>query len=458
MPGKILVVDDVATNRIVMKVRLAEACYQVLQADGGLAALDLARRERPDLILLDFMMADLDGIEVCRRLKADPDTAEIPVIMVTAARNSEEKLRALQAGAEEFLPKPLDELTLLARVRSLLRARETARELALRDGTRRVLGFDEPAEDFARKGRIALIAARQAQALHWKGALSRHLNAELTVMTRDGALALSDGGPVPDLFVISADLERSGAGLRLLTDLRSRAATRHSAVLMVVPEGAREAAAMALDLGANDLVNSPFDGPEMALRLATQLSRKYQSDRLRASVKDGLRLAVTDPLTGLFNRRYALPHLARIVSRAGETRRPCAVMLLDMDRFKQVNDRHGHAAGDAVLEQVARLLSAELRAVDLVARIGGEEFLIALPETSLEIATATAERLRLQIGETPVLLPGGKGVISVSVSIGLTLCDRPGCAVDVLMEEADAALYAAKADGRNKVTIRNSAA
>jgi len=458
MPGRILVVDDVATNRIVMKVRLADACYEVLQADGGRAALDIARRQRPDLILLDLVMGDMDGIAVCQALKSDPETAEIPIIMVTAARNSEEKLRALKASANEFLPKPLDELTLLARVRSLLRARETTKEIALRDSTRRALGFCDAAQEFDQAGRVALIAARREQALAWKNALKSHLSAELSVMTRAEALALPDTGARPDLFVIAADLDRAGAGLRLLSDLRTRTATRHSAVLMVVPETAREDAAMALDLGANDLVTAPFDPPEMALRLVTQLKRKHQADRLRASVKDGLRMAVTDSLTGLFNRRYAMPHLQHIAERATETGRSFAVMLLDLDRFKTVNDRHGHSAGDAVLQQVARLLTDNLRAVDLIARIGGEEFLIVLPETTPEQASQSAERLRRKIGGAPIALPDGAGSLRVSASIGVAMGNRQFNRVDDLMVRADEALYAAKSDGRNKVAINSSAA
>lgn len=458
MPGRILIVDDVATNRIVMKVKLTEACYDVLQADGGRRALQLARAERPDLILLDIMMPDIDGIEVCKRLRGDPETAEIPIIMVTSSRDSGDRLRALKAGADDFLSKPLDDLILLARVRSLLRARETAQELALRDGTRRALGFAEPAPEFARPGRIALVAGRGEAALAWKIALAPHLpNAMFDLIGRAEALGPAQEDKAPDIFVVAADLERPLAGLNLLTDLRARAATRHAAVVMVVPDGAREAAAMALDLGASDIVTGPFDPEEMTLRLRTQMLRKQQADRLRASVKDGLRLAVTDPLTGLFNRRYAQPHLARIAQRAKDTGRPFAVMLIDLDRFKTVNDRFGHAAGDAVLREMARRLTENLRPVDLIARIGGEEFLVVLPETDADKATATAERLRGRINALPVSLPGGKGSLRVTASIGLALVPGGEEDIEALLALADGALYAAKAEGRNKVSIRSAA-
>lgn len=450
MPGRILVVDDLATNRILMKVHLAEAHYDVLQAEGGLPALEIARREVPDLILLDLMMPDLDGIAVCKRLRAAPETARVPIILVTAATDSETRLRALEAGADDFLSRPVDELILLARVRSLLRARETAEELSLRDGTERLLGFAEPAAGFTPPGRVALVAGRAETAAGWAAALAGRLTDRIETMTRAEALSLASNGTTPDLFVIEADLGGHGGGLRLLTELRSQAATRHCGVLIVVPPAARETAAMALDLGANDLMTAPLDGAELALRLKAQLARKRQSDRLRATLHDGLKLAATDPLTGLYNRRYALPHLARLAERAEQSDRCFAVLILDLDRFKAINDAHGHGAGDAVLVEVARRLRDNLRAVDLVARIGGEEFLVALPDTDATAARAAAERLRRVIGATPIAREGG-APLPVTVSIGIALGAADNGSVAEILDAADAALYRAKHAGRNRV-------
>ncbi|MBC7138539.1 MAG: diguanylate cyclase [Defluviimonas sp.] len=464
MAGKILIVDDVATNRIVLKVKLASACYDTLQAANGTEALRLARSARPDLILLDVQLPDMDGIAVCTALKADPLTRAIPVVMVSAFRDPASKLQALEAGVDEFLSKPLDEVVLLARLRSLLRARETEEELRLRDSTSRELGFAEMAEGFDAPGTIALVAARRETALAWKRDLAPHMPDRLLVLDREDVLAETlpaAGQPAPDLFLLAADLAQPGEGLRLMSELRSRGGTRHAAICIALPPQAPETAAMALDLGASDVIAATACPAEIALRLRGQIRRKRQADRLRAQVADGLRMAVIDPLTGLYNRRYALPHLARIAERARQTGRHFALMLLDLDRFKLVNDGWGHAAGDAVLVEVAERLRSNLRAVDLVARLGGEEFLVAMPDTRLEAGRHAAERLRRVIEERAVVLPNGQGAVPVTVSIGLAIGGGPrsaGAHLDELMGRADHALLDSKAEGRNLVTISRPAA
>jgi two-component system cell cycle response regulator len=456
MTGRILVVDDVATNRIVMKVKLAAACYSVDQAGSGAEALRLAATGRPDLILLDVLMPDMSGLEVCRRLKTDPETADIPVILVTALADRASKMAGLEAGADDFLTKPVDEVTLLARVRSLLRARDTVRELRERGENGVGLGFAEAMAGFEgmeRPGRIWLIAPGSKGAVVWKTALDDKVRGDVRVVPRETALTeigVAQGEAV-DVFVISADLAHRNEGLRLLSDLRSRPATRHAATLMVLPEGDSERAAIALDLGASDILYDPVDTQEMEIRIRAQLGRKRQADRLRASLRAGLELAATDSLTGLHNRRYALYQLERIIARPG---RGVAVMMLDLDYFKAINDRHGHGAGDAVLQLVARRLRAQLRSGDLLARIGGEEFLVALPETDRLRALDCAERLRQAISGTPFDLGSGAPAVRVTMSVGLAL--SPGGSAEApesLIDRADRALYGAKSEGRDQVTL-----
>ncbi|NSX53912.1 diguanylate cyclase [Parasulfitobacter algicola] len=461
MPGRILIVDDVASNRIVMQVKLESAHYQIVQARTGGEALDIAQRETPDLILLDMMLPDMNGKAVCEALKNNYETAQIPIIVITSASDLTTKMAALEAGAEEFLSKPVDDITLLARVRSLLRARDAADELRLRDGTNRALGFAEEETGFELPPKVALIAPNAKTAQNWKDGLNTKLRGKFDVVDKTNVLDMETAQKAHDVFVISAHLNVRDEGLRLITDLRSRAGTRHSAILIVVPSGDSNLSAMALDLGANDLIAEGFDTAELAVRLKTQIRHKRHSDRLRARVKDGLRAAITDPLTGLYNRRYAMPHLERIAERAHTNGKPFALMLLDLDHFKSVNDAYGHAAGDQVLQSVSQCLQENLRAVDLVARIGGEEFMVAMPDTSLEAARGAAKRLCGVIRSTPVKISGYSDPIYTSASIGVAMADwtlNSSADVETVLRHADRALYAAKADGRNQVTISKGAA
>lgn len=461
MTEKILIVDDLSVNRIMLKVKLKEACHDSIQAADGLSALRLARDEQPKLVLLDMMLPDISGIDVCRRLRADPATSHIPIVIITASTDRARRLEALMAGADEFLTKPLNEAILLARIRSLLRACETEDELRLRAATCGEMGFAEAGGTFEMPDHLGLIAPDAATGLNWRAMLTPHFPGKIDILTPTSALAEADGSRVPDVYVVAADLATAGSGLRLVSDLRSRVQSRHSAICMVLPDAAGDAAAMALDLGATDLFPLPLDPEETGLRLKLHVRRKRRTDLLRRQVQDGLRLAVADPLTGLYNRRYALAHLERIADRARDTGRRYAVMVLDLDRFKVINDTYGHAAGDRVLETVAHRLRDNLRPSDLVARIGGEEFLVALPDTTLATARMAAERLCRAIEATPVRLPSGEDV-PVTISVGLALGndhpdERPEPSRTVV-ERADLALFAAKTEGRNQVTISASAA
>lgn len=452
MAGRILIADDVVTNRIVLKVKLASAHYRVSQCTSAAEVQRVARAQDTDLIVLPTMLPDQSGFDLCRRLKADPATAMLPVLMLVPHGSADQRFAALEAGADDTLHLPLQDIGLLARVRSLLRARETDCELHRRDMTARQLGFGEAGSPLRPPGRVALIGADPEQALGWKSALRGLTRHVVTLMSRTEALALDAGPGCPDLFCIAADLENRNEGLRLLSELRSRPATRHAAILTVHPRDSDEAPAMALDLGANALIESGFPGAELALIIDRQMAFKHKADGLRASVEHGLRMASVDPLTGLFNRRYSDYHLAILAERARKMGRGFAVLMVDIDRFKTVNDRYGHAIGDKVLASVAAALRDNLRAVDLVARYGGEEFVIALPDADLPAARHAAERLRGIVAGLTFGAANGCGV-QVSVSIGLAMVDSAGASVAGVLAASDRALYQAKTEGRNRICV-----
>jgi two-component system cell cycle response regulator len=283
----------------------------------------------------------------------------------------------------------------------------------------------------------------------------------MIMLSRETALSDTPNLPPPDVYVIESDLADPMGGLRLMSELRSRTLTRHAAICIVKTGDAPGDAAMAFDLGANEVVLTGVDPREFGLRIARLMQRKRAADQLRASVRDGLRLAVIDPLTGLYNRRYALNRLSEIAELALTTERPFAVMVLDLDRFKEVNDTHGHPAGDAVLTEVARRMTINIRQNDLLARIGGEEFLIALPETDLAQANMIAQRLCEAVQEAPFDVPGA-APLRLTTSIGLAIWSGARmlghASVSEVIDRADQALLGAKSAGRNRVTIGRSAA
>jgi two-component system, cell cycle response regulator len=447
MSRRILIVDDVATNRIILKVKLTAACYVPLLAADGAEALVLARQEPPDLVLLDYAMPDMDGIAVCRALRADPATAEVPIIMFTASGDDSARIAALQAGADDFLTKPIDDAVLMARIRNLLRTRDRMGDRVALDG----FGFADAAEGFERPARIALIAGRAETAMRWRKVLEPHLRTPVTILSREAALEAP--GPCPDLYILAHDLDGAGSGLHLMSDLRSRPESRDAAICVVLSQDSPATAATALDLGADDVLRDGFDGAETALRANTLVLRKRRADRLRDRLSEGLRLALTDPLTGLRNRRFAVPALDRMLAAATAAGDGCAVMALDLDRFKTVNDRFGHGAGDAVLAEVGRRLAAPLRDGDLIARIGGEEFLVAARGLTDDGARALADRLRQSVSGRPVLVSGVDGGLHVTVSIGLTVSGGSTEGAQAMMTRADQALLAAKAEGRDQVRV-----
>lgn len=463
MAGKILIIDDVATNRIVMKVKLGAAGYLPIVAATGAAGLANAARDAPDLILIDMSLPDMSGITVLQNLRADPVTRAVPVIMLTANPTADTRVLAFRAGADDFLCKPVDDESLLARIRSFMRAKDQIDSYRTNGNEISLLGLAEAAPVFHTPGKIAIVTQRTDTALRLRREISAHLSDHVVTMSSEEALLEGlKPEPGPDVFLIDAELGGAAGGLRLMSELRSRTNTRHAAISILVSDTLPNVAAMAFDLGANDMVCTLNSAEEIALRLSRQLLRKREADSMRASVQDGLRLAMIDPLTGLHNRRYGIAQLGAIAERALKTGAGFAVMVVDLDRFKSVNDRWGHGAGDAVLVEVADRLQRNLRGGDLLARIGGEEFLIALPDSSLAEARAIAERLCQAVQQNPVRLADAL-LIHVTVSIGLAISTANSLTAEIdivsdIVDRADQALLISKAEGRNQVTISKNAA
>ncbi|MEY4983320.1 MAG: hypothetical protein RIR62_1586 [Pseudomonadota bacterium] len=452
MTGVILVVDDIATNRVVLKAKLAQAFHQTVLAADGASCLAEARRVVPHLILLDYGLPDMTGGEVIAHLRADPRTRHIPVIVISASPLPEDRLAVLAAGAEDFLQKPVDDLLLMARIRNVLRLTEEWREEA-----GRVAHLAEEAADFTPPGRMALVMPRAERALALRRALAAESRDLVFPLTREAALAENGpaGHPSAEVFVVDAEGGGAGGGLALLSDLRSRSETRHAGICLWTEGAARpELAAAAFDLGADDVLSAAMPVAEVAARLQGVLARRRAAARLREGLRDRARLADIDPLTTLWNRRYALPRLHAMAAEARRQGTALGVMLLDLDRFKEVNDGWGHAAGDAVLREVARRLTCAAPDA-LIARWGGEEFLIAVAGLTAGTARDLAERLCHAVNARLFPLEGLPPV-PITVSVGLALGDGREVPEDMI-DRADAALMRSKSGGRNRVTVERSA-
>ncbi|MEL6463489.1 MAG: diguanylate cyclase [Pseudomonadota bacterium] len=465
MHGKVLVIDPISTNRISMRVKLASGHYNMIQAASIAGAMAVLGQEVPDLILCATDLPDGDPLRLVRRMQKLRLAGKVPIMALGASENDADRLRLLAGGIDDVLQKPISDALLLARTRSIIRAYATANEWVLRDGTSRALGFGEAVTTFAPAQTVRLIAHEPASGERWVSALTDRLSARITLCKPAAAASDLEPGQSPDAFVLVIGADQGPQMLQLLAAVRSQARTRHCAILGILETDDTTLAAQLLDMGANDLMRARRSPDELALRLDALLARKRVTDALRDTVRSGIEAAVIDPLTGLHNRRYAMPHLARIAERASRSGKPFAVMVADMDHFKRINDSLGHAAGDAVLVETARRLRENLRAVDLVARIGGEEFLIVLPGAGLSNARKAAQRLCRIIQNAPFQVPDQATHVEATISIGMTIVDPVRGAQptepqtpEALLDRADKALYGAKAEGRNRVTLSRPAA
>ena len=455
MSARILVVDDLEANRRLLEALLTADYYDVLMASRGEEAVQLAKREKPDLILLDVMMpGGIDGYEACRRLKSMPETRHIPVVILTTLDDRETRVRGLQAGAEEFLTKPIDDVQLMARVKSLLTLKVVTDELRAREANGKRLGVigDDSRPDAVDQHRVfagnVLVVDDNANQI-------KRIQAALGVEHRVNVLGDEAGAGPPDLAVVSVHA-KSFDGFRVIARMRSGEATRHLPVLAIVDPDDRQRAIRALELGAHDIILRPIDEEEIIARARTLMRRKRYMDALRQRLDQSLELAITDQLTGLYNRRFLFTQLEPLVQRAQCGGEPVSVMAVDIDHFKRCNDTFGHDIGDSVLREFAARLASNTRPSDYACRQGGEEFIIVMPRTTGDIACLAAERLRRSIAASPFIIPGLGQQLEVTISIGVASTEGVDDTPVSLMKRADEALYEAKRSGRNRVIGRAS--
>jgi two-component system, cell cycle response regulator len=452
MTARILVVDDVAANVKLLEARLSAEYFDVVTASSGAEALAICARAECDIVLLDVMMPDIDGFEVCRRLKSNPATHYIPVLMVTALDSPADRVRGLEAGADDFLTKPVSDVVLLARVRSLTRLKMMTDELRMRAMTSLEISMEEPelsaVADTGKGGRILLVDDRPASYERLAPMLAAEHHVDVESDPSQALFHAAEGNY--DLLIVSLSLDNFD-GLRLCSQARSLERTRQVPILALSDADNNARLLRGLEIGVNDYLLRPVDKNELLARVRTQIRKRRYTDHLRDNVQNSIEMAITDALTGLHNRRYMESHLATLAERASARGKPLALMILDIDFFKAINDTYGHDAGDDVLREFAVRIRKSIRGIDLACRYGGEEFVIVMPETDQHVAGMVAERLRRSIAGEKFAIDDGAKRIDVTISIGLSVLERKGEPVADLLKRADKALYRAKHDGRNRV-------
>jgi two-component system cell cycle response regulator len=450
MSARILVVDDVEVNVRLLDAKLSAEYFNVLTAFDGFQALKVAKEERPDLILLDVMMPRLDGFETCRRLKADPQTCDIPVVMVTALSEPSDRVRGLEAGADDFLTKPVNDIALFSRVRSLVRLRRTMEEWRHREdvyGRFSALMEDGRVNEDTGPARVLLWEESNIAATRLAEMLAPLANDLVRPAVPEDLVPQCDASI--DLVILNT-MGKADA-LRIVSKLRAQEVSRLVPILLIADPDEMPRVAKGLDLGATDYLLRPLDRNELLARARTQVRRKRLQDRLQENYQKSLSLALTDSLTGLYNRRYFTVHLDGLLARVREGAMGPALLMLDIDWFKRVNDAYGHAAGDEVLREVTARITRHVRAFDLLSRYGGEEFVVVLPDTDRRVADTVAERLRVVVAEQPIKIGQTGAEVSVTISIGLAVTEDANETSASLLARADEALYAAKGRGRNRV-------
>lgn len=450
MTARVLVVDDILANVRLLEAKLTSEYFEVETASNGLDALAAVESFKPDIVLLDVMMPGIDGIEVCRRIKSNSETQHIPVIMVTALDQPEDRVKGLEAGADDFITKPVNDAALFCRLKSLVRLKMLIDELRGRDTQTAVNGKQNTVNLAAveENANILIVDNRGIVAERIEESLSR-LHNLVTLKEPEEAVNLNLETEF-DLVIVSLDL-LDHDGLRLCSQLRSFEKTRQLPLLIVVDPEDSARLMRALDMGVNDYLHRPVDRMELRARVNTQIKRKRYTDRLRTNVARSMEMAVTDPLTGLYNRRHMDNQLEIQLANADARGSPLCILTLDVDFFKPINDTHGHDVGDRVLRELARRLKDQVRTIDLCCRIGGEEFLILLPGTEMQVGFTVAERLRRTISAVPFDVGASSGPLAITVSIGVASYESPGDTSQAILKRADEALYKAKRAGRNRV-------
>lgn len=451
IPIKILLVDDERDLLLSMETALKAEGYRVITAENGAEAIALARGERPDLIIMDGMMPDMDGFTACRHIKEDPATADINVIFLTAKDMTADMVEGLDSGAMDYITKPFHYDELFARLRSFHRLYNYQKKLgAMVEFSSAINHLDISTLAAEVQANLTNVIRVELYSIFLYDEKQRQL--ELIVsnhphLAETGGLTLG-----VDQTPLMRDVVEQKRIILVSEFSKSPYHSGHRekyhddyAIGVPLIMGDRLIGVMNLNGNSHGFFNKPdFTFIRLAAEhIASAISNALQYRRIQE-------MAVTDALTGVFNRRHFFEQLAAEWERFERYKSVLSIIMADVDFFKKINDTWGHPCGDVVLAGTAKILKSHLRKVDTVARYGGEEFVILLPETTSEAAAFVAERMRADIASHAFMWD--ENVIRATISLGVADITEEGVTLpDHLLRNADQKLYQAKEAGRNRV-------
>jgi len=452
---KVLIADDSQVALSSLEKILSSGLFQTIRASNGKEAFDKALCELPDLILLDVMMPEMNGFEVAKILKEDSRTRSIPIMMVTALDDPENEHAGREAGAEEYLAKPVRPKELLARANSLIALRQYRDQLIIRNHSQWSFIVDKHSADAGPEPQkepplVLLVEDNESDA-----ELVRHFLKDLPLRIERlangaDAVELCQTGRV-DLMLLDILLPGLN-GFEVCRQVKGSEKGKDLPIVVITCLEDMDSRLKCIELQTDDFLVKPIVGRELQARVKILLEKKKKLDMLRSHYEEALNSAVVDWLTGLYNHGYFKKFLDLEIKKSLRQRYPVTLIMIDIDNFKAVNDAYGHPTGDVILQELAQVVRKAVREVDLVARYGGDEFAVVLPYSDGHGALRVAHRIDEAIKTYGLSPQASARKTRLTVSMGVAGYPEDAVHVDGLIHSADQKLYTAKTRGKNQIS------
>lgn len=419
-----MIIDISKSLSVLLNQHMASQQIKSLSLTKGKEALEMLKRARCDLVIISMYLEDMDGTEFVEALRKLDNQTDTHVIMLTTEENRDILSRAMKAGVNElFLKHNLDAVL------------------------EHITGWAQKSRLQQTSGNILYVEDNKSTALVVSEILKNSGYSVKQAASGLAALDLMDNNQF-DLLLVDYILEGDMTGLELVQTLRTKTSSIECPILMLSGQESEQVKIEILRSGANDYLSKGASRDEMLARISNLIRTKRLFEQVQYQQQKLQHLAMTDQLTGLYNRHYLFEAAPQKLSEAQRHKFPVALIIVDLDKFKQINDTHGHASGDCVLKEAAQLLRKQCRKEDIVARFGGEEFVILLSHCSQQQALEKAESIRSALQNL------NPAQLNITGSFGVACCQQGArTSFNDLFSEADTAVYQAKHNGRNRVEL-----